>query len=244
MQIEISTFLNSNWQNIIIALVVSLIFYFLSNYTQRRYVTSVERVKIKQAKASLIDILEARIINKQDIPLDKIKNLLEAVEREYSVFSLDVTPISILQDLELQFEKSHHLDPTQKEEYCMQIQNKIQEFETTVAKLLIPIKFSETFENLTEDITSENTKKALENLELLKKGISEREEYTIVGGENVYSKLMRIIITVFLIYAVIKLVNLDSISIFWILGGIIIISILAGIIAAFIFGMSSAIEKR
>ena len=112
MQTEILTFLNSNWQSIIVSLVVGSLFYFLTNYAQRRYVTSAERVKIKQAKTSLIDILEARIINKQDIPLDKIYNLLDAVEREHSIFLLDITPISILQDLELQFEKSHHLDPT------------------------------------------------------------------------------------------------------------------------------------
>ena len=167
MQIEILTFLNSNWQSIIVSLVVGSLFYLLSNYAQRRYVTSAERVKIKQAKSSLIDILEARIINKQNIPLDKIYNLLDAVEREHSVFLLDVTPISILQDLELQFEKSHHLDPTQKEEYCRQIQNQIQEIETTDEESLLPKKYSEIFDTLTEEITSNNTNKALESLQLL-----------------------------------------------------------------------------
>ena len=243
MQIEILTFLNSNWQSIIVALVVGSLFYFLSNYAQRRYLTSAERVKIKQVKSSLIDILEARIINKQDIPLDKINNLLESLEREHSVFLSDVTPISILQDLELQFEKSHHLDPTQKEEYCNQIQNQIREIETTENELLLPRKYSEIFDTLTENITSNNTNDALENLELLKNKINEREKYVSVDGENVFASIFKISLTVVLIYAGIKLLNLDLISIMWILAGIIVLSILAAIIAAFVFGMGSTIEK-
>ena len=242
MQTEVFTFLNSNWQNIIVALIVGLLFYFLSNYAQRRYITSVEKVKIKQAKGSLIDILESRIINKQDIPLNKIENLLEAVERGYSVFLSDITPISILQDLELQFEKSHHLDPTQKEEYCKQIQNKIQEIEMAEEELLIPRKFSNIFETLTEDITSKNTDKALENLELLKKKISHRDEYVITDN-NFFSQIIKMIVFIILIYAGMKLLNLDLIDMIWISGGIIVISIVAAIIAAFVFGMGSAVKK-
>ena len=243
MQIEISTFLNSNWQSVIVALIVGSLFHVLSTYAQRRYVTSAERVKIKQAKASLMDILEARIINKQDIPLDKIDHLLEAVERDHSVFLADVTSISLLQDLELQFEKSHHLDPTQKEEYCKQIQNKIREIETTEEESLIPKKYSEIFDTLVEEITSKNTNEALKSLELLKKRISEREEYISEDGNNIFRQLINIIITISLIYAVIKLLNLYSISIIWILGGIIVIIILAAIIGAFIFGMGDPSER-
>ena len=243
MQTEILTFLNSNWQNIIVALVIGTIFYILSNYAQRRYITSAERVKIKQAKASLLDILEARVINKQDIPLDKIFNLLEAIEREHSIFLSDVTPITILQDLELQFEKSHHLDPTQKEEYCKQIQNIIQEAETAEEVLILPRKYSEIFETLTEEITSKSTNKALENVELLKKKMSEREEYISVEEESIYIKLLKVFAFIILIYVAIKFLNFDLISVMWILGGIIVISIVAAIIAAFVFGMGSEIEK-
>lgn len=243
MQIEISTFLNSNWQSVIVALIVGSLFHVLSTYAQRRYVTSAERVKIKQAKTSLMDILEARIINKQDISLDKIDHLLEAVERDHSVFLADVTSISLLQDLELQFEKSHHLDPTQKDEYCKQIQNKIREIETTEEESLIPKKYSEIFDTLVEKITSKNTNEALKSLELLKKRISEREEYISEDGNNIFSQLINIIITISLIYVVIKLLNLYSISLIWILGGIIVIIILAAIIGAFIFGMGDPIER-
>ena len=243
MQIEILTFLNSNWQSIIVALVVGSLFYFLPNYAHRKYVISIKRVKIKQAKASLIDILEARIINKQDIPLDKIDNLLEAVEREHSVFLQNVTPTSILQDLELQFEKSHHLDPTNKDGYCKQIQNKIREIELAEEKSLIPKKYSEIFDTLVKEITSKNTNEALENLELLKKRISEREEYISADDYNPFSTFVKISVAVIISYATIELLNLYSISIIWIIGGIIVIIILAAIVGAFIFGMGPPTER-
>lgn len=156
---------------------------------------------------------------------------------------LDITPISILQDLELQFEKSHHLDPTQKDEYCRQIQNQIREIETNEDESLLPKKYSELFDTLAKEITSKNTNEALENLQLLKKRISEREEYIDVDGENISARVIKIFMTVILIYTTIKLINLDLISIMWILGGIIVISILAAIIAAFVFGMGSTTEK-
>ena len=128
MEIEIWDFLYQNWQNIIVALAIGFLFLFLSNYTLKRFIISAERERLKQAKDTVLSILESRIINKQDISLDKINNLLKAIDREHSVILSDlVSPSSLLQDLELQFEKSHHLDPIQKEEYCTQIQNQIQE---------------------------------------------------------------------------------------------------------------------
>ena len=243
MQTEILTFLNSNWHNIIVALLVSTIFYILPNYAHRKYITSVERVKIKQAKTIILDILEARVISKQDIPLDKIYNLLEAIEREHSVFLSDVTPETILQDLELQFEKSHHLDPNQKEEYCKRIQKIIQEDETAEEELIRPIKYSEIFETLTEEITSKNTDKALENLELLKKKMSERGGYISVEKESSYIKLSKVFVPIIIIYSVIQYLTFDLTYIMWILGGIVVVGIIASIIGAFVFGMGSEIEK-
>ena len=149
MAIEFLTFLNQNWQNIIVALAIGLLFYFLSNYALKRYITSAERERLKQAKDTLLNILESQIINKQDISLDKINNLLKAIDRDHSVNLSDlVSPSSLLQDLEMQFEKSHHLDPTQKKEYCTQIQNQIQEIISMEDTLKVTKKYSEIIENI------------------------------------------------------------------------------------------------
>ena len=179
MEIDIFAFLGQNWQNIIVALVIGFLFYFLSNYALRRYITSAERERLKQAKDIILNILESRIINKQDISLDKINNLLKAIDREHSVILSDlVSPSSLLQDLELQFEKSHHLDSTQKEEYCTQIQNQIQEIRKIEKTLNVPKRYSEIVNNLEKNIKSNNVDESLKYLELLNKNITEREKTT------------------------------------------------------------------
>ena len=174
---EILTFLTQNWQNIIVALSVGFIFYILSTYLLKKYVTSAGKERVKRAKDSLLTILESRVINKQEISLEKINNLLKAIEREHSVILSDsVSSSSILQDLELEFEKSHHLDPNQKEEYCTLIQNQIQEIRASEDALNIPPKYSEILENLEENIKSKNTDKSLEFIKLLKKKLDNRED--------------------------------------------------------------------
>lgn len=179
MQEEIFNFIYSNWQGIIIALAIGLLFFILSNYFLRKYIASAEKERLKQAKNALLDVLDSLIINKQDLYINKINNLLKAIDREHSVvLSEIVSPQSLLQDLELRFEKSHHLDHTQKEEYCNQIENQIKELRRTEETLTVPKRYSEVVESLTEEIKSKNTEKALENLELLKKKVKEREEYS------------------------------------------------------------------
>ena len=160
-------------------MVLNYIFYILSTYALKKYITSAGKERVKRAKESLLTILESRIINKQEISLEKINSLLKAIEREHSVILSDlVSPLSLLQDLELEFEKSHHLDPNQKEEYCRLIQNQIQEIRVSEDALNIPSKYSEILENLEENIKSKNTDKSLELIKLLKFKLYEREELT------------------------------------------------------------------
>ena len=167
---KIFNFIYSNWQGIIITLAAGGLFLFISNYFLKRYIVSAEKERFKQAKNALLDILESLIINKQDISIGKINNLLKAIDREHAVILSDVvSPLSLLQDLELRFEKSHHLDHTQKKEYCNQIEEYIKKIMETEETLTMPKRYSNIIESLTEDIKSAKTEKALENLELLKK---------------------------------------------------------------------------
>jgi hypothetical protein len=243
MEIDVLKFLEDNWQNIIITLMGGLIFYFLSNYAQKKYFASAEKERLKQAKDSFLDILEARIINKQDIYLGKIKNLLNAIERDHSVYLSDVvSPLSLLEDLELRFEKSHHLDPTQKEEYCRQIQKEIQNIRTTEEALIIPKKYSEIIGTLEKDINSKNTDNALKNLELLKKKIDEREEYIYSRPEStIFEKIATIIVYIVVIYVVFYLLEIFNTGIISVIFKLIVFLaigvVLVAIIAAFVFGM-------
>ena len=157
----IITFLYSSWQDIIIALAMLI----LSHYSLKKYMTSAENERLKQAKKCLLDILERRIKNKQDISVDKINNFLESTERKHSVVLSDVVSLSsLLQDLQLRFENNPDLNPTEKDEYYELIQKCIQDIKLTEELLVIPKKYSETIDTLTEEIKSKNIESALKNL--------------------------------------------------------------------------------
>ena len=177
--VDIVTFLYSNWQSIIVALGIGFLFFILSTYGIKKYVSSAERERLKQAKNSMLDILESRIINKQNIPMDKINSLLTAIDREHSVdLTGVVSPSSLLEDLELRFEMSHHLDSSQKEEYCKKIEERIENIKGEEKIITVPTKYTEIVDILTENIKSNNSEKALESLELLKKKIKEEAHFS------------------------------------------------------------------
>ena len=178
--VDLVTFLYSNWQSIIVAFGIGFLFFILSTYGIKKYISSAERERLKQAKNSMLDILESRIINKQNLSIDKINSLLTAIDRENSV---DLTgrgsPSSLLEDLGLRFEKSHHLDPSQKEEYCKKIEEYIGNIIKEGEKIItVPTKYTEIVDILTENIKSNNSEKALESLELLKKKIKEEAHFS------------------------------------------------------------------
>lgn len=241
MEIEIWDFLYQNWQNIIVASTIGLLFFFLSNYTLKRFIISAERERLKQAKDTVLSILESRIINKQDISLDNINNLLKAIDREHSVILSDlISPSSLLQDLELQFEKSHHLDSNQKEEYCTQIQNQIQEIRKIDESLFVPTKYSEIIDNLAKEIRLKNTEKSLEILELLKKMIIEREE-RIGGIGSITMPTPYFALLISLIYFSLKLLNLGFLEAIMIS---FFITLVAMLFNSFIMDLLNIILKR
>lgn len=125
-------YVTTNWIGLLvtaaITAVITLLSVYLTNRALRDYVTSAREERISQAKDELISMLENQIINRKGISTSKIDNLIEAVEREHSVnLSNTVSPITLLQDLELRIEQSSHLDVEQKEEYGEIIEDKIEE---------------------------------------------------------------------------------------------------------------------
>lgn len=241
---EIWIFVYSNWQSILITLAAGFLFYKLSDIAIKRYMVSADRERLKNAKNILLDILEARIINKQDISTDKINNLTKAIEREHSIGLSDiVSPLTLLQDIELRFEKSHHLDPAQKEQYCERIQNRIQEIKANEYTLTVPRRYSDIADALTEEIKSKNTDKALENLELLKKKIKEREEYSY-GKSGSFVGPITILIALFVAVFLRKSIeDFNLLNILIIIGIGFIAVLVLSILAAFVFGMGQKIEK-
>lgn len=182
MAFDLFSFLSNNWQNIVVSFVFGLLFYLLSNYGIKSYLSSAYSERVKHAKVSLLDILESRVINKQEITLEIINNLIEATDRENEVdLKKVVTPISLLQDLNLNFEKSHHLDSSQKKEYCNIILSTINSFNEQYKKSHFKSQMdvlagdSKIFNQLREQIKSKNIDCALDTLDALEKHVIEEK---------------------------------------------------------------------
>lgn len=178
-----------NWQTIIITIIGGLLFFILSYYGLRRYVTSAERERLIQAKNSILDILESRIISKQSISKIEIDRLLKAIDREYSVDLLAiVSPSSLLEDLQLRFEKSRHLDSSQKEEYRKKLEEIANEMNKEGKTVTISVGYSKIIDDLTENIKLDKSKEALATLDLLKKKMREKEEFLMYRPSELFLK--------------------------------------------------------
>lgn len=114
-------FLTNNWlsiASILIGVIVAYVFYRL----QRKDAVSASAERKKHAIAELLDVVESYIINKQEISLSVVENLIHASERSHLVdLRPSCTPITLLQDVALRLQRSRHLDIPQKSEYSVKI---------------------------------------------------------------------------------------------------------------------------
>jgi hypothetical protein len=195
---DLSLFFN-DWRDIIVTLLGGAFFYILSNYAIKKYLGSIEKERVVRAKISLLDILESRIINKQNITDGKIENLIRAIEREHSVNLRNIiTPRSILEDLELIFEKSHHLDANQKNVYSELIQNEMIHIDEKEKKDFLndnlPTDSIGLFEKLETEISSNDSKNALKSLEKIKKHYVSNHKSVSINVENKIVNVISILI--------------------------------------------------
>jgi hypothetical protein len=163
------------WASITIALGSGLLFLFLSHYFLKRKEKSAEYERYKKAKETVIDVLESSLINKQSISPERIKHLISAAEREQNVELID-SPKSLVEDLELKFEKSKHLDTEQQRHYIDQIEEMITKIERESIISSVPLSHEEILISLKENIEAEKKDDALKGLEKLSTKIKELSE--------------------------------------------------------------------
>lgn len=155
----------ANWPSIVIGAIVTLISLIITN----NYAISAENERFKQAQNEILDILENRIINNQELSESKIKRLLNAVARENQIQASQFESlISIIETLELRFENSKHLSPDQKSKYSQKIEKIISDMEHGDVDLLISTNYGDIIENIKNLINSNQQKEALKSLDLLK----------------------------------------------------------------------------
>jgi hypothetical protein len=163
----IEAFFSENWPTIIITLICGLVFFIASLHIFSGYKEkSLENERGKKAKETVIDILESSLINKQSILPVRIKHLISASEREQST-ELKDPPKRLLEDLELRFEKSKHLDTEQQTRYIDQIEEMISKIESESKMSSVPLSYEEIVTSLKENIETEKKDDALNDLDQL-----------------------------------------------------------------------------
>ena len=171
----IEAFISEYLPSIIVTVLVALIFFIAGQYLWRYKEKSAEYERYKKAKETVIDVLESSLINKQSISPERIKHLISAAEREQNVELID-SPKSLVEDLELRFEKSKHLDTEQQRHYIDQIEEMIAKIERESIISSVPLSHGEILISLKEDIEAEKKDEALKGVEKLSTKIKELSE--------------------------------------------------------------------
>ena len=163
-------FLQINWQVILITLIIGFLFFVLTPWGLKKYLITAEIERRNRAKENVLDLLESSLINKQDLNSEKICHLLNAIGREYELNIFSYFSVkSLLEDLELRFEKSKHLDTSQKQDYTSKIETLIIDLETEEGSLKVSVSYNDLFETLTKSINEGNKEVALKEIEMIKK---------------------------------------------------------------------------
>lgn len=202
--------------NILIALGVGLFFFVLTPWGLKKYLKTAEVERRNRAKENILDLLESSMIFKQDVNPKKILHLISAVGREYTVDVFSYLTIkNLLEEVELRFEKSKHLDPGQKQEYTRKIETLISDLEKQDENLEIPITYNNLLEELTKNVNNNDKESTLKNIDVLKSKLIRKSydssDSIIIRSIFMNSRsrsLIYILMIIMYLYIIIKLVIL------------------------------------
>lgn len=163
-------YISKNWLGILITIIIGLFFFVITPWGLKKYLKTAEVERRNRAKENILDLLESSLIYKQDLDSKKIYHLLSAIGREFElkIFSY-FTAKSLLEDLELRFEKSKHLDPSQKQDYTRKIETLINDLEQEKEDSEISASYTHLFENLKKSVIDGDNESSLKEIDILKK---------------------------------------------------------------------------
>ena len=160
------TYFIQNWVNIIFAIVLSSIFYILSSQGIKKVIVSRQEERLKNARDSIVDVLENQIINNSEININKIIHMLNATSRERGVnLAQQYAPTDLLEDLELRFAKSKHLKNEQRVEYSKKIEELIKKIDEEKS-IIIP-SYEKILKNLEEGFEKGDKESIKQNIDFM-----------------------------------------------------------------------------
>jgi len=153
------------WLSIIIALIgTGIITYLITwafNRRTTRHILSAAWERKERARAEVLDILESHFINEDDVSEELIGQLVRSSRRAYDVNTDDTFyPQAVLEDVQLRFERSRHLDANEKIEYVGRVQELIDSL-TVRPQLSLELDYSELEAKLAQAIGKEPAEQAI-----------------------------------------------------------------------------------
>lgn len=130
------------------------------------------------------------LINKQSVSPERVKHLISAAEREQNT-ELKDSPKILIEDLELRFEKSKHLDTEQQIHYINQVEEMISKIESESKISSVPLSYEEILISLKENIEKGKKDDALNDLDNLSTKISGLYRHAELSPKLMVSRIIR-----------------------------------------------------
>ena len=115
---EFATLWDEHGMTLVISLVVGLLFFVLGPAATAFSRARIRHERVTKIKDSLINIVEGMLVNQEQITAEKLSRMFRATEREVGVVvGSDYDLEMLVEDVALRFQRSQHLEATQKDNY-------------------------------------------------------------------------------------------------------------------------------
>jgi hypothetical protein len=202
---QVITGITRSWVVILITVVVTGVFTYLGNRGIKKYYNSAKEKERRQAKQQLHSIVEDIIINNREnlaenevdphkigLSAERINDLIEASERENQVsLTNSVTPISLIQEVDMAIKDSNLLDSDQINEYSKAIEYIKSEIQEEKSSPEVPKEPLEIVNRIKENSDYEGIE---EDVEDLKESISESKK-VVVSTSNHFRSIQLLILS-------------------------------------------------
>ena len=160
-----------------ITLGAGLLFFVLGPLAAAFSRRKIRRERVDKVKDSLANLLEGMLVNQEDISGDKLHRMLRATEREADVILGSAYDLErLIDDVSLRFQRSPHLDATQKNGYLKTLSDLADALakseEEEVDRRTVPVSYDRILSGLTSSMESGDKEKASVYIARLKEKLS------------------------------------------------------------------------
>lgn len=158
-----------------ISLGVGLVFFVLGPIGVWFSGLKIRRERIQKAKERLIDLIEGMRVSQEAITTAKLKQLFNSVEREVETSIGSEYDIErLFEDVSLRFQRSKHLDATQKDAYSKTLLDLVESIKQSqvAGARVIPRRYESIFLDLRQSIESQDMQKSNKVLDELEEKVS------------------------------------------------------------------------